>query len=336
MSTALDQFHGGAGIGDIAAVGPKAVSGHEATTGNPAPAQTSAADASVADASPAQASQAQASPAHRVTRIVATSPWYETGLTELARAYELLLVFTWRQIGVQYKQAVLGIGWALISPLVSTLVFTLIFGKLAAIPSEGLPYPLFVLSGMITWQYFARAITSGSNSIVANSQIITKVYFPRMILPLSAVLSGLVDYVVTLIVLLALMLFYGVTPGPAIATLPLFVLLATIIGFVFSLWLSALNALYRDIGFMIPIVLQAWMFMTPVIYPAHLVPKHWVWIMQINPMTPLVEGARWAILPVAPPPDLAGFTVLAAELVVLFLGGIVTFRKIDAILADRI
>jgi lipopolysaccharide transport system permease protein len=273
---------------------------------------------------------------HRVTRIAAAAPWYESGLGEVMRAHELLRVFTWRQINVQYKQATLGIGWALLSPLLSTLVYTFVFGKLAPLPSEGYPYPVFVLSGLITWQFFARALSFGSQSILGNSHIITKVYFPRMILPLSAVLSGLVDYVVTLIVLVALMLFYGFTPGPAVATLPLFVLLATITGFAFCLWLSALNALYRDIGFMIPIVLQAWMFMTPVIYPAKLVPEDWVWIMQINPMTPIVEGSRWALLPVAPPPDLFGFAVLAGELVVLFLGGIVTFRKIDAILADRI
>jgi lipopolysaccharide transport system permease protein len=272
----------------------------------------------------------------RVTRIAASSPWYETGIGELLRAHELLRVFTWRQIHVQYKQATLGIGWALLSPLLSTLVYTFVFGKLAPLPSEGYPYPVFVLSGLITWQFFARSLSFGSQSILGNSHIITKVYFPRMILPLSAVLSGLVDYIVTLIVLVALMLFYGFTPGPAIVTLPLFVLLATIAGFAFSLWLSALNALYRDVGFMVPIVLQAWMFMTPVIYPAKLVPADWVWIMQINPMTPIVEGSRWALLPVATPPDSVGFTVLAVELVVLFFGGIVTFRKIDAILADRI
>ena len=180
-----------------------------------------------AEANPAPA---QASPPHRVTRIVAAPPWHETGLAELARAYELLLVFTWRQIGVQYKQAVLGIGWAVLSPLLSTLVFTFVFGNLAAIPSEGLPYPLFVLSGLITWQYFARAIASGSNSIWGNSHIITKVYFPRMILPLSAVLAGLVDYVVNLTVLLLLMLFYGRTPGVELLLLPVFLALATMMG----------------------------------------------------------------------------------------------------------
>jgi lipopolysaccharide transport system permease protein len=289
------------------------------------------------EAAPApKASPRRPHPPHRVTRIAAVLPWHETGLGEVMRAHELLRVFTWRQINVQYKQATLGIGWALLSPLLSTLVYTFVFGKLAPLPSEGYPYPVFVLSGLITWQFFSRALSMGSQSILGNSHIITKVYFPRMILPLSAVLSGLVDYVVTLFVLVALMLFYGFTPGPAVVTLPLFVLLATIVGFAFTLWLSALNALYRDIGFMVPIVLQAWMFMTPVIYPAHLVPQDWVWIMQINPMTPIVEGARWAMLPVAPPPDLASFAILAAEVAVLFLGGIVTFRKVDAILADRI
>jgi lipopolysaccharide transport system permease protein len=278
----------------------------------------------------------QASPPHRVTRIVAAPPWHETGLAELARAYELLLVFTWRQIGVQYKQAVLGVGWAVLSPLLSTLVFTFVFGNLAAIPSEGLPYPLFVLSGLITWQYFARGITSGSISIWGNSHIITKVYFPRMILPLSAVLAGLVDYVVNLMVLLLLMGFYGRAPGVGLLLLPVFLVLATMIGFALSLWLSALNALYRDIGFMIPIALQAWMFLTPVIYPTGLVPAGWTWLLQFNPMTVIVQGARWAVLPDAMPPDLLGLAFLAGEFVLLFLGGVVTFHKIDAILADRI
>ena len=285
---------------------------------------------------PARASPAQPSRAYPVTHIVAASPWYETGLMELARAHELLLVFTWRQIGVQYKQAILGIGWAVLSPLLSTLVFTWVFGRLAAIPSEGLPYPLFVLSGLITWQYFNRAITAGSNSILRDSAIITKVYFPRMILPLSAVLAGLVDYAVNLLVLLLLMMFYGRTPGLTLLWLPVFLMLATLIGFALSLWLSALNALYRDIGFMIPIALQAWMFLTPVIYPATLVPAGWTWLMQLNPMTVVVEGARWAVLPAATPPNLIGLAVLGVEFVVLFLGGVVTFHKIDAILADRI
>ncbi len=286
-----------------------------------------------AEADPAPA---QASPPHHVTRIVASPPWHETGLAELTRAYELLLVFTWRQIGVQYKQAVLGIGWAVLSPLLSTLVFTFVFGNLAAMPSEGLPYPLFVLSGLITWQYFARAITSGSISIWGNSHIITKVYFPRMILPLSAVLAGLVDYVVNLTVLLLLMVFYGRTPGVEVLLLPVFLALATMMGFALSLWLSALNALYRDIGFMIPIALQAWMFLTPVIYPTSLVPGGWTWLLHLNPMTAVVQGARWAVLPDATPPDLLGLALVAGEFVLLFLGGVVTFHKIDAILADRI
>jgi len=285
---------------------------------------------------PANTAPAQPSPTHPVTRIVAASPWYDTGLMELAGAYELLLVFTWRQICVQYKQAILGVGWALLSPLMSTLVFTFIFGKLAAIPSEGLPYPLFVLSGLITWQYFARAITAGSNSVVGNAHIVTKVYFPRIILPLSAVLAGLVDYVVNLAVLLLLMVFYGRAPGVELLLLPVFIVLASMLGFALSLWLSALNALYRDIGFMIPIALQMWMFLCPVVYPTGLIPESWTWLTHLNPMTVVIQGARWAVVSDATPPDLLGFAVLAGELVVLFLGGVVTFRKIDAILADRI
>ena len=157
-----------------------------------------------------------------------------------------------------------------------------------------------------------------------------------MILPLSAVLAGLVDYAVNLVVLLVLMIFYGRAPGIELLLLPVFLLLATMIGFALSLWLSALNALYRDIGFMIPLALQSWMFLTPVIYPTALVPGGWTWLIQLNPMTVVVQGARWAVLPDAMPPDLFGLAVLAGEFVILFLGGVVTFHKIDAILADRI
>ncbi len=332
MLTELDQVRNDVGVSPGRNLSGKseAVSGHAGSV-DPAPAQ-----APQVQVSPAQVSPAQVSPALRVTRIVAASPWYETGLTELVRAYELLFVFTWRQIGVQYKQATLGIGWAVLSPLLSTIVFTFVFGNLAAIPSEGMPYPLFVLSGLITWQYFARAITSGSNSIVGNAHVITKVYFPRMILPLSAVVAGLVDYAVNLVVLLLLMFFYGRAPGVALLLLPAFLVLATMIGFAFSLWLSALNALYRDIGFMVPIALQAWMFLTPVIYPTGLLPEGWTWLLELNPMTAVVQGARWAVLPDATPPNLLGLAILAGEFILLFLGGVVTFHKIDAILADRI
>jgi lipopolysaccharide transport system permease protein len=318
MSRALKKISDGAGDARAAAARLKPRSGAQGAVA-PAPKQ-----------------MRQPLPPYRVTHIAPAEPWYKTGLLEMLRAYELLFVFTWRQIGVQYKQAVLGIGWALLSPLLSTIVYSFVFGKLVSVPSDGLPYPVFVLSGLITWQYFNRALTAGSGSIIAAGSIITKVYFPRMILPLSAVLAGLVDYVVNLAVLVALMLFYGLRPGPELALLPLFVLAATLLGFAFSLWLSALNALYRDIGFMIPILLQAWMFMTPVIYPASLIPADWSWIMHINPVTPLVEGARWAMLPAATPPEPLGFAILAGEMAILFLGGIVIFRRIDAILADRI
>ncbi len=273
---------------------------------------------------------------HRVIRIAAVTPWYRTGLGELARAWELLLVFTWRQIGVQYKQAALGIAWAVLSPLLSMLVYSFVFGKLGGLPSDGFPYPVFVLSGLITWQFFARSLSVGTVSVLTNSSIITKVYFPRMILPVSAVLSGLVDFAVNLVVLVAVMLCYGLTPGLAFLALPLFLLLAIAIAIAFSLWLSALNALYRDIGIMVPIVLQAWMFMTPVVYPKSLVPPDFAWMMQINPMTVVVEGVRWAVLSGSTAPDLANVGLLCGGIAMLFFGGVVLFNKIDAILADRI
>ena len=291
----------------------------------------SAREANIVDTTPVRAVSGR-----YVTRISSKSPWYETGLGELARAHELLFAVTWRQIGVQYKQAILGIGWAVISPLMNTVVFTLIFGKLAAIPSEGLPYPLFVLSGLITWQYFARAVTTASNSIVANSHIITKAYFPRMILPLSGVLAGLVDYLINLAVLLVLMAVYGRAPGAALLLLPVFLLAAMMMAFAISLWLSALNALYRDIAFIIPLALQAWMFLTPVIYPGSLVPHHWAWLLQLNPMTVVVQGGRWAALPGAAPPDPLGLAIFAVEFFLLFVGGVAIFHKIDAVVADRI
>lgn len=271
-----------------------------------------------------------------VTRITAHSPWYDTGLGELIRSHELLFAFTWRLIGVQYKQAILGVGWAVINPIMNTVVFTLIFGKLASIQSEGLPYPLFVLSGLITWQYFSRAVNVGSNSILTNSNIITKVYFPRMILPLSGVLASLVDYSINLAVLLVLTTLYGRPPSVELLLLPVFLMLAAMMSFSLSIWLSALNAIYRDIGFTVPLALQAWMFLTPVIYPGNLVPRDWAWLMQLNPMAVVIEGARWAVLPGATPPDALGLAIYTIELILLFVGGIIAFRKIDAILADRI
>jgi lipopolysaccharide transport system permease protein len=332
---APEQIPGRAGDG-AAGLAPVVPPREEAATAAGAAKSHVSGFARAKHASPAPLKPLGPCPSHRVTRIAATSPWYETGLGEVARAWELLLVFTWRQIGVQYKQAVLGIGWAVLTPLLSTLVYSFVFGKLVSVPSEGLPYPVFVLSGLITWQFFARALSAGSVSVLGASAIITKVYFPRMILPLSAVLAGFVDYAINLVVMVALMLFYDLTPGPELAFLPVFMLLGAMIGFAFSLWLSALNALYRDIGFVIPIVLQAWMFMTPVLYPASLVPADFIWIMQINPLTAVVEGTRWAMLPSTTPPDFYSIAVLVGETVVLFLGGLVTFNKIDAVLADRI
>ena len=288
----------------------------------------------------AQTDEARVTPAapsaERVVRITAHRSLFDLGLKDLIKAYELVWVFTLRQLSVQYKQAVLGIGWALMNPLISTGVFTLIFGRVMKVPSDGLPYPLFVLSGLVMWQFFSRAVTSGSNSLVGNSHILSKVYFPRAALPLSGVLAGLVDILVNLVILFALMAVYGYVPGLQLLTLPLFVGMTVLFAFALSLWLSALNALYRDIGFAIPIVLQVWLFLTPVIYPVTLMPASLSWLLELNPMSALIQGARWAVLPGALPPTGLALGIAGAETFLVLLGGIVLFNKIDAVLTDRI
>lgn len=281
-------------------------------------------------------SAAARGPRYPVSHIAARRPWYDLGIVELLRAHELLFAFVGRLIAVQYKQTILGVGWAVVNPLINTAVFTLIFGKLAAIPSEGLPYPLFVLSGLVMWQYFSRAVNVGTNSVLANSHIITKVYFPRMILPLSSVLSGLVDVLINLLFLSALMIFYGRYPGIQALSLPVFIFLAMVLAFSLSLWLAPLNALYHDVAYVVPLVLQVWMFLTPVVYPAAIVPSGWAWLVSLNPVAVFIQGARWAVLPEAAPPDLFGLVACICEIVLLFGGGIVVFHKIDAVVADRI
>lgn len=276
---------------------------------------------------------APSSPHH--VRLTPETRWLDFGLRELFQYRELLAMFTWRLIAVQYKQSLIGIGWAIINPLVTTIVFSVIFGVLASIPSDGQPYPLFVLSGLALWQYFARSIGTGSNSLVANAGIVTKVYFPRVILPLSGVLAGLVDLTVTFLLLFALMLYYGIVPSGHIVTLPLFVLLTIFLATGVSLWLSALNALYRDVGFVVPFMIQIWMYMTPIIYPAHLVPEAWRWLFYFNPMAAVIEGARWSIVG-GTPPTLTALSISCTVTAVVLFGGIGLFRRIESVVADRI
>ena len=261
--------------------------------------------------------------------------WTALGLRELWDYRELLYFLTWRDIKVRYKQTVLGAAWAIIQPFFMMVVFSLFFGYLAGVPSGGTPYPIFVFSALLPWQLFAHALTESGNSLVANERLITKVYFPRLIVPISAVLGGLIDFAIAFLVLLAMMVFYGVRPGWAIVTLPGFLLLAIVTALGVGLWLSALNVQYRDVRYTLNFIIQFWLFATPVAYSSSIVPARWRAVYGLNPMAGVVEGFRWALLGKAPPS--AGLLLVSITVVLLILlGGLYYFRHMEDQFADVI
>ncbi len=264
-----------------------------------------------------------------------TSGWVSVGLGALWEHRELLYFLTWRDIKVRYKQTVLGIAWAVLQPFLLMVVFSVFFGRLAKVPSDGFPYPLFTFCGLLPWQLFAHALTESSNSLVANERLITKVYFPRLVIPLSAVLTGLVDFIFAFLVLLGMMIHYGVMATSVLWTLPLFILLAVATALGVGLWLSALNVQYRDVRYTIPLITQCWLFLSPVAYPSSIVPEPWRLLYSLNPMVGVIEGFRWALL---------GNNALTVEMVVIstlsalvfFLSGVFVFRRIERGFADVI
>jgi lipopolysaccharide transport system permease protein len=259
--------------------------------------------------------------------------WVSLRLRELWEYRELLYFLTWRDIKVRYKQTALGAAWAIIQPFFMMVVFSLFFGRLARIPSDGLPYPLFAYSALLPWQLFAHALTESSNSLVASERLITKVYFPRLVVPISAVLSGLVDFVIAFAVLMGMMAYYGIVPGFAIITLPLFILLALSTALGVGLWLSALNVRYRDVRYTLTFLVQFWLFATPVAYPSSLVPETWRAFYGLNPMAGVVEGFRWALLGKAEGPG-AMLAVSVVTVILIFIGGIYYFRRMEKSFAD--
>jgi len=222
--------------------------------------------------------------------------WFNLKLKAVWRYRELLYFLAWRDVKVRYKQTALGVTWVVLQPVISMLVFSGLFGVLLQVPTGGVPYPLFVLSGLLPWQYFANSLTKSSNSLVDNTTLITKVYFPRLVVPLSAVLGGLVDFGIAAVVLGLLMVYYHTPVGPELLLLPLFLLLAMLTALGFGLWLSALNVRYRDVKQLMPFIVQVWMYLTPVVYGAALIPERFRWLLALNPMTGGVGGFRWAIL----------------------------------------
>jgi len=259
--------------------------------------------------------------------------WSALNLRDLWRYRELVFFLTWRDISVRYKQTVLGAAWAIIQPFFTMVVFSVFFGRLGKVPSDGIPYPLFAYCALLPWQLFAFSLTEASNSLVANERLITKVYFPRLAIPLSATLAGLVDFAIAFVVLLGMLIFYDIRPTAAICFLPLFVLLAIVTALGVGLWLSALNVQYRDVRYTIPFLTQVWLFSTPVAYPSSLIPEPWRALYGLNPMAGVVEGFRWALLGTgnAPGPLLA-VSVLAA--LTVFVSGMFYFRRMERTFAD--
>ncbi len=259
--------------------------------------------------------------------------WAPIDLRELWNFRELLFFLTWRDIKVRYKQTALGAAWALLQPLMMMVVFSIFFGRLAKVPSDNLPYPLFVYCGLLPWQLFAHSLTESGNSLVASERLITKVYFPRLVIPLSSVLGGLVDFAIAFTILILMMIGYGVAPTLALLTLPLFVGMTVLTALAAGLWLSALNVRYRDVRYTLGFIVQFWLFATPVAYPSSMLPSAWRVIYGLNPMAGVVEGVRWAVLgKSAPPPGL--LLVSFAVVITMLVGGVFYFRRMEQHFGD--
>jgi lipopolysaccharide transport system permease protein len=256
-------------------------------------------------------------------------------LRELAQYRDLLLFLAWRDVQLRYRQTALGVAWAVLQPLLSMLVFSVFFGALARVPSDGRPYPLFAYCGLLPWQLFAFALTSSAGSLTANERLVTKVYFPRLILPLASVLAGLVDFAVAFALLLPLLWFYGARPGLELLALPVFVLLALGAAVAAGLGLGALNVRYRDVRHALPFLTQLWLFVTPIVYPASLVPERLRPLLGLNPMAGVVEGFRWALLGQAEPP-LALIGVSALMVLVGLVASLLYFLRVERSFADVI
>lgn len=267
------------------------------------------------------------------TTIRPSRGWAALNVAELWAHRELLFFLVWGDLKLRYKQTVLGAAWAVLQPLATMLVFSVFLGRLARVPSDGIPYPLFVYTALVPWTYFANALTQSSLSLIRYERVITKVYFPRLIVPFSSVLAGLVDLGIAFMLLVGIAAYYGVTPGVEILALPLFVGLAAITALAVSLWLSALNVQYRDVRYTIAFLTQVWLFLTPVAYPSTLVPSEWRVIYGLNPMAGVVEGFRWSLLSSeTPSPEV----VIASTCMTAFIlvGGLYYFRRMERTFAD--
>jgi lipopolysaccharide transport system permease protein len=268
-----------------------------------------------------------------VVRIEARRKWLALDLAELWAYRDLVYFFVWRDIKVRYKQTVIGAAWAVLQPVLTMLVFSLFFGKLARIPSQGLPYPVFYYSALLPWMYFATAMQAATNIVVENQRVITKIYFPRVVLPIASVMAGLVDFCISFAVFLVLMAYYRIVPTAAVVWLPFFMLLAVMTALGVGLWLSALNAMYRDVRYVVPFLVQFWMFASPVAYPSSLVPAKWRWLYGLNPLAGVIEGFRWALTGHGDSPGIL-LAASSAAVVLLVLSGLVYYHAMEGTIAD--
>jgi lipopolysaccharide transport system permease protein len=275
----------------------------------------------------------QASAPSEVLIIQPTTGWLKLNLGELWDYRELLYFLVWRDIKVRYKQTALGAAWAIIQPFMTMVVFSVFFGRLAKVPSDGIPYPVFAYAALLPWQLFAYALSESANSLVGNQHLVKRVYFPRLVVPIAAVLAGLVDFAIAFVVLLGLMAYYRIRPTAAIVVLPLFILLAVASALSVGLWLSALNVQFRDVRYTIPFLTQFWLFATPVAYPSSLIPEKWRALYGLNPMAGVVEGFRWALLGKASNPGPLVWVSIVAVVIIL-IGGLAYFRRMERTFAD--
>jgi lipopolysaccharide transport system permease protein len=268
-----------------------------------------------------------------VTVIEPSRGWVSLRLRALWRSRELLYFLIWRDVKVRYKQTLLGAAWAILQPLLTMVVFSIFFGKLARMPSDGVPYPLFAYVALVPWTFFANGLILSSGSLVSNQTLLRKVYFPRLVIPISAVASGLIDFGIAFVVLLGLAARYGVTPTSHMLWLPALVLLALVTALGVGLWFSALNVLYRDIQYVVPFLVQVWLYATPIVYPSSLVPERWRTLYALNPMVGVVEGFRWALLGTGTGPG-PMILVSAAAALALMIGGLFFFRRMEKSFSD--
>jgi len=272
-----------------------------------------------------------------MTVIQPTRGLADLGLDEVWAYRELLYFLAWRDVKVRYKQTLLGVLWVVLQPVVSMAIFTVLFGILLQVDSGDVPYPVFAFAGLLPWNYFSQALNRSSTSVVNSSHLITKIYFPRLVIPLSGVLSSAVDFAISFCVLGALMVIYGIVPTTSLVVLPALILLAMVTALGFGLWLSALNVRYRDVNYLVPFVIQVWMYVTPVVYGSGLIPERYRFLLSLNPMTGVVEGFRWALLGPAAVGDYLSATLVAVSVAIsllVLITGALFFRSTERSFAD--